>query len=152
MLLWTWGCIYPLESVRCFFFSDISLRMELLGHVVVLGFPGGWVVKNLLANAGDVKDAGSISGSGRSSGGGNDNPLQHPCLEKSMDKGAWQATGHEVTKSQTWLRDYVCMVVIVFWETVTSFSLIHTLLLSNGTIHFSTCSSCIFLPLCLDFC
>ena len=75
--------------------------MELLGHVVVLGFPGGWVVKNLLANAGDVRDAGSISGSGRSSGGGNDNPLQHPCLEKSMDKGAWQATGHEVTKSQT---------------------------------------------------
>ena len=152
MQLWTWGCIYPLESVRWFFFSDISLRMELLGHVVVLGFPGSWVVKNLLANAGDVRDAGSISGSGRSSGGGNDNPLQHSCLEKSMDKGAWQDTGHEVTKSQTWLRDYVCTAVIVFWETVTSFSLIHTLLLSNGTIHFSTCRSCIFLPLCLDFC
>ena len=42
--------------------------MELLGRVVVLGFPGGSVVKNLLANAGDARDAGSISGSGRSPG------------------------------------------------------------------------------------
>ena len=75
--------------------------MELLGRVVVLGFPGGSVVKNLLANAGDARDAGSISGSGRSPGGRNDNPLQHSCLGNSMDKGAWQATVHGVTKSQT---------------------------------------------------
>ena len=49
--------------------------MKLLGRVVVLGSPGGSVVKNLLANAGDARDAGSISRSGRSPGGGNDNPL-----------------------------------------------------------------------------
>ena len=55
------------------------------------------VVKNLPANAGDV---GSIPGSGRSPGGGNGNPHQY-CLENSMDQGAWQATVHGVTKSQT---------------------------------------------------
>ena len=53
------------------------------------------MVKNLPANAGDV---GSISGSGRSPGGGNDNPLQYSCLENRMDRGAWQATVHRVAK------------------------------------------------------
>ena len=52
--------------------------------------PGGSVVKNPLANAGD---AGSIPGSGRSSRG-NGNPLQDSCLENSMDRGAWCATVH----------------------------------------------------------
>ena len=56
------------------------------------------VVKNLLANAGD---AGSISGLGRCPGGGNGNPLQYSCLENRMDRGAWQATVHEVEKSWT---------------------------------------------------
>ena len=60
-------------------------------HMVVL------LVKNLPANAGDV---GSVSGSGRSPGGGNGNPFQY-CLENSIDKGAWRATVHGVTKSQT---------------------------------------------------
>ena len=53
------------------------------------GFPGGSVVKNPPANAGD---AGSISGSGRSSGGENCNSLQYSCLENPMDRGAWKAT------------------------------------------------------------
>ena len=48
--------------------------------------PGGSVVKNPSANAGD---AGSIPGSGRSSGEGNGNPLQYSCLENPMDGGAW---------------------------------------------------------------
>ena len=59
------------------------------------GFPGGSVVKNLPANAGDV---GSIPGSGRSPGEGNGNPLQYSCLENPMDRGAWQATVHGVAK------------------------------------------------------
>ena len=63
-----------------------------------MGFPGGSVVKNLPANAGDSRDAGSISGSGRSPGGGNDNPLQHSCLENPMDSGAWWAIIHGVAK------------------------------------------------------
>ena len=59
-------------------------------------------VKNPSASAGDP---GSIPGSGRSPGEGNDNPLQYSCLENSMDRGAWQATVHGVTESQTQLRD-----------------------------------------------
>ena len=63
------------------------------------------MVKNQPANAEETGDAGLISESGRSPGDGNSNPLQHSCLENSMDKGAWQATVHEVPKSQTRLRD-----------------------------------------------
>ena len=55
------------------------------------------MVKNLPANVGDM---GSVSGSGRSPGGGNGNPFQY-CLENSIDKGAGWATVHGVTKSQT---------------------------------------------------
>ena len=54
------------------------------------------MVKNLPASAGD---AGSICGLGRSTGGGNDNPLQYSCLESPMDRGAWWATVHGVTES-----------------------------------------------------
>ena len=67
------------------------------------------VVKNLSANAGDARDAGSFPGSGRSSGVGNGNPFQYSCLENSMDRGAgrlqlmgWQKVGH----------DYVCPHII----------------------------------------
>ena len=52
------------------------------------------VVKNPPASAGDVKDVGLISGSGRSPGGGNGNPFQYSCLENPMDRGAWQSVGH----------------------------------------------------------
>ena len=62
-----------------------------------VGFPGGSLVKNPPANAGDV---GSIRGLGRSLGEGNVNPLQYSCLENHMDRGAWQATVHRVAKSQ----------------------------------------------------
>ena len=66
-----------------------------------MGFPGGMVVKNLPANAGDRGDVGSIPGSGRCPGEGHGNPLQYSCLENPTDKGAWQATVHGVTESQT---------------------------------------------------
>ena len=56
-----------------------------------MGFPGGAVVNNLPANAGDARDMGSIPGLGRYPGVGNDNPLQYFCLENSMDRRAWQA-------------------------------------------------------------
>ena len=62
------------------------------------GFPGGTVVKNPPANAGD---AGSIPGSGGSPGGGNGYPLQYSCLENSMDRGVWWATVHGVTELDT---------------------------------------------------
>ena len=52
------------------------------------------VVKNLPANIGDIRDLGSILGSGRSPGGENGNPLQKSCLENPTDRGAWQAAVH----------------------------------------------------------
>ena len=51
-----------------------------------MGFPGGMVVKNLPANAGDARDTGSIPGSGSYPGGGNGNPLQYSCLENSTGR------------------------------------------------------------------
>ena len=57
------------------------------------------MVKKPLDSA-DVRDAGSVLGSGRSPGGGHDNPLQYSCLENPMDRGAWGATVREVTKSR----------------------------------------------------
>ena len=59
------------------------------------------MVKNLLANAGDIRDTGQIPGWGRSSEGGHDNPLQYSCLENPMDRGAWLAAVHRVAKSWT---------------------------------------------------
>ena len=59
------------------------------------------VVKNPPVNARNVRDASSIPGSGRSLGGGNGKPLQYSCLENLMDRRAWQATVHRITKSWT---------------------------------------------------
>ena len=63
------------------------------------------MVKNLPTNTGDIRDASSIPGLGRSPGGGNGNPLQYSYLENPMDRGAWQATVHGVAKSRTRLSD-----------------------------------------------
>ena len=59
------------------------------------------VIKNPLANAGDIRDMGLIPGLGKSPGIGNGNSLQHFCTENPMDRGAWQATVHGIAKSQT---------------------------------------------------
>ena len=56
------------------------------------------------ANAEDIKDTGSMPGSARCPGVGNNNPLQYSCLENPMDRGAWWATVHGVAKSQTQLK------------------------------------------------
>ena len=64
------------------------------------------VVKNLPANAGDTGDMGLIPGSGRSSGGGQGNPLQYSCLENPTDRAAWRATVHRVMKSWTRLSNW----------------------------------------------
>ena len=66
---------------------------------------GALVIKNLPANAGDIRDVGLIPGLGRSPGEGKGNPCQYPCLENPMDRGAWWATVHGVVKSQTQLKD-----------------------------------------------
>ena len=68
----------------------------------IWGFPGGSDSKESACNAGGPS---SIPGSGRSPREGNGNPLQYSCLENSMDRGAWWATAHGVTKSRTQLSD-----------------------------------------------
>ena len=76
-------------------------RMRFILHLISLsclsiGLPGGAGGPS----AGDVRDLGSIPGSGRSPAGGQGNPLQCSCLENPMDRGAWWATVHGVTKSR----------------------------------------------------
>ena len=66
-------------------------------YFYLFGFPGGSDAKEPACNAGDP---GSVPGLGRFPGEGNGNLLQYSCLENSMDRGAWWATVHEVTKSQ----------------------------------------------------
>ena len=63
------------------------------------------VVKNLLAGAGDIRDAGLIPGLGRYPGDGHGNPRQYSCLEKPMGRGAWWTSLHVVAKKWTWLSD-----------------------------------------------
>ena len=67
------------------------------------GFSGGSDGKESACHVGDL---GSILGLGRSTGEGNDYPLQYSCLENSMDRGAWQPTVHGVAKSQTGLSNF----------------------------------------------
>ena len=66
----------------------------------MLGYPGDSDGEDSACNAGDL---GLIPGSGRPPREGNGNPLQYSCLDKSMDRGAWQAIVQGVTQSQTWL-------------------------------------------------
>ena len=88
--------------------SDFSLLSDISTNVPSSGEP--WasqvelVVKNPPANAGDVRDVGSIPGLGRSPGGGNDNSFQYSSLENPMDRGAWQVIVHRLAKSQTRLK------------------------------------------------
>ena len=72
------------------------------------GFPGGSVVKNLPASAGDAGDSSLVPGLGRSPGGGNGNPFQYSCLENPMDRQAWQSPVNGVTKGQTGLSTHTC--------------------------------------------
>ena len=67
-----------------------------------MGFPGGSDGKEYASSVGDL---GLISGSGRSPGEGNDNPLQNSCLGNPMDRGSWQTSVHGFTKSWTQLND-----------------------------------------------
>ena len=96
-------------STKC---TDIlgseTIHIHTLTHILniiklLLGFPGGSVVKNPPANTGDMV---LIPGSGRSPGEGNGSPLQYSCPGNTMDGGAWWATVHRVTKSRTQLSNF----------------------------------------------
>ena len=96
------------------------------------------VVKNLPDNAEDIRDMGSIPGSGRSPAGGHGNPLQYSCLENPMDRGAWRATVHGVTKRRTqlkWLSTHYfqsCFLVAVKYINFDTISLCQNFSTVNG--------------------
>ena len=99
------------------------------------------VVKNLPANAGDMRDAGSIPGWGRSPGGGHDNPLQYSCLENPMDRGAWWATVHGIAQSRTRLKQlstHACNVLHM--STLCSF------LLQSSSLLYEYATFCLSVP------
>ena len=105
----------PLLLSLFFFFTSHLLHVSITPdfnffffhtlHPRIWGFSGGTAVKYPLANTEDAGDPGSIPGLGRSPGDGNGNSCQHSCLGTPIDRGAWQATVHGVSKSWTWLRD-----------------------------------------------
>ena len=88
--------------------TRLSDWTELNWSTVVL-IPGGSVVKNLPASAGAAGAVGLVLGSGRPPGGGNGNPLQYSSRDNPVDRGAWWATIHGVTKSWTWLTEHACL-------------------------------------------
>ena len=75
-----------------------------MGSVIFRASQVALVVKNPLANAGDLRDASLIPGSGRCLGGGHGNPFQYSCLKNPIDRGAWWATVHRVAQSRTRLK------------------------------------------------
>ena len=78
-------------------------------------FPSGTVVKNPLANAGDTRDSGLIPALRRSLGIGNGNPFQYSRQENSMEREAWKAKVHGVTKGQTQLSMNALNSKIIFF-------------------------------------
>ena len=78
--------------------AKVCLVKAMISPIVIYG----WASQ--VAHAGDTRDMGSICGLGRSPGEGHGSPLQNSCLENPMDKGDWQASVHNVTKSQTQLK------------------------------------------------
>ena len=109
-----------------------------------MGLPFGSVVKNLPANVGDTD---SISGSGRSPGKGNGNPLQYSCLGNPMGRGAWCATVHSITKSQTRLSNWAwnaCLVMIVVKYCVAYFTVVKRVDLKSSHHKKTKCSESLY--------
>ena len=113
----SWQWFWPLPPVQCQEPPSIVLHalypilsLESICHFLCMGVPGGSEVKASACNVGDL---GSISGSGRSPGDGNGNPLQYSCLVNPMDGGAWWV--HGIAKSQTQLSEFTsfhfCIIV-----------------------------------------
>ena len=99
-----WAAIYGVAQSQ----TQLKWLSSSSSNLVYRASQMSLMVKNLPANAGDIRDVGSIPGLGRSPGRGHGNPLQYSCLENPMDRGAWQATVLGVAKSQTWLKQ-LCM-------------------------------------------
>ena len=96
-----WLDLLAVQGVLKTLLQHHSSKASILRHSAFFGLPRWLSCKESTCNAGDP---GSIPGSGRSPGKGNGNPLQDSCLENPMDRGAWWATVHGVSKSRTRLK------------------------------------------------
>ena len=116
LFLYTHTHIYIDTYTHTHIYIDTHTHTHMASQVVL-------VVKNLPANAGDIREVALIPGWGRSPGGRHGNPLQYSCLENPIDRGAWRATVHGVTKSQTQLKQlsmhadtYILAALCVMWD------------------------------------
>ena len=130
--LTTFSCSSSVYSCHLFLVFWISLR-----YTYVQASQVALVVKKLPANAGDIRDLGSIFGLGRSSGAGHSHPLQYSCLENPMNRGDWWAMVHRVTKNWTWLKWFSMHAHIytslASWTSIPPPSLPHPSRLSQNT-------------------
>ena len=125
--LFTWPSLKSSTKLQ-FSETEAVFMQMLLNNFTLLsvsgGFLGGALVKDLLANARDTSDVGSIPGLGRSPGRRNGNPLQYSCLENARDRAAWRATVHMVAKSRTQLSTHTHTSVsgnkLVYFQQVNS--------------------------------
>ena len=97
-------CRVKAYTYTCMFYIFIIICIFIWASQVALVVKKKKQKKNPPTNAGDIKDTGSIPGSGRTPGGGHGNPLQYACLENPMDRGARRNTVHRVAKSETQLK------------------------------------------------
>ena len=95
-------CYYEHWGICVFFFLPFNFILDYTW----LASQVGLVVKNLPTNAGDIREAGSIPGSGRSPGEGHGQPLQYSCQENPIERRAWWAIVHGFAQSRTWLKQF----------------------------------------------
>ena len=107
-LLHQWKCAWQLLGVNQRCKSTVQILLWVMWRELGT-FQVALVVKNLPANARDTRDSGSIPGWGRCPGGGHNNPLQYSCLENLVDRRAWLATVHGVTRVGHDWSDLACM-------------------------------------------
>ena len=101
----SWFCIHSASiCLLVVAFNSFSFKVITNTYALIGASQVAMVVRNLSANAGDVRDTGSVSGLGRSPGGQHGNPFQYSCLKNPMGRGAWQATARSVAKSWTQLQ------------------------------------------------
>jgi len=102
------------------------------------------VVKNPTVNAGNIRDASLITGSGRAPEGGHAYPLQYSCMENLMEGRTWQATVHKIAKRHTWLKQLsmhaFCSVVVSFISRISSFFLFYNFCLLTFSTWFEVCN------------
>ena len=106
-------CLYPLPKLPALLLSSVVIEKAFWTFLSLSTQDRNNNDLILLANVGGVRDAGLFSGSGRSLGVGNGNPLQYSWMENPMDRGAWQASVYGASRSWTWLSTHTHTIIII---------------------------------------